>query len=514
MEAGGEDLPYICGSTIRSRPVNDDRSRLKRVLSQCLAAFAANTVMFTTGNLYGFSAVLIDKLYKNDAGIECSSNSISWLGSHLFLTPVGTIVIGMIAQYWGSKRSMMIATLCHGIAWLIFYHATNVSMLLVATGISGFFVAICSSVTYVAEISEPQLRSVILSTTTFSLTFGSLVTVSLGALLHWRIIALVNLVTVVAGFAMLLSVPESPHWLASKGRFREAEQELAWLRGWTNLENVKIELQTMKKAFTDREIASADAFHTSTNKIKNFIERYFDRSLYMPMIALCYMSMIRNLSGSITVKLFGGVIFQIIDAPFKEYLMALIFVFRMSGTITYVCCVRSFGKRKLACFTLAVAGICLLVAAASIIFRKQNQNDTVVTVWVPVILIMITNFVICAGYDPAVNDLNGELFPSEYRNIGSGIGNFSSSIFANATNKSFLFLISLVNLEGVLLLWSLSSLIGAATFCYVIPVTEGKSLIEIENHYRQNLKRNKNSMASSASRKPFLKDLKITTEKL
>lgn len=94
-----------------------------------------------------------------------------------------------------------------------------------------------------AEITQPHLRGMLGSTSTVSVMAGLLVEFLFGSILTWRGVALTSAIFPVLSFLLLFLVPESPIWLTMKGRCEEARHSLAWLRGWTTVEEIEAEYQ-------------------------------------------------------------------------------------------------------------------------------------------------------------------------------------------------------------------------------------------------------------------------------
>lgn len=67
----------------------------------------------------------------------------------------------------------------------------------------------------------------------------------MGTFLKWRTIAAISTIFPVLSILALFFVPESPHWLLVKGRYEEAKRSLAWLRGWTSLNDIEQEYESI-----------------------------------------------------------------------------------------------------------------------------------------------------------------------------------------------------------------------------------------------------------------------------
>lgn len=150
---------------------------------------------------------------------------MSWLliyplpGSlNLFLVPIGCLASGPLSQYLGRKRTMMLANIPFVMAWLIFHYSSNPAMLLAALAMTGLTGGLLEGpvITYVAEVTQPSLRGMLSATSTMSVILGIFTQMLSGSLVHWRMVALINLTYPILCFLALCLVPESPHWLAGR----------------------------------------------------------------------------------------------------------------------------------------------------------------------------------------------------------------------------------------------------------------------------------------------------------
>ena len=132
---------------------------------------------------------------------------------------LGIALFSVIAHCWGSRLTLLIGSALFTTSWLLVYFATKSSAFL--GGLYIFQLSKASvltvGITYIAEITEPHLRSV------------SIVPMNLYSILGYYLfsytkywsqnVILLYLSFPVLGFIVIFIAPESPHWLASKKAF-------------------------------------------------------------------------------------------------------------------------------------------------------------------------------------------------------------------------------------------------------------------------------------------------------
>jgi putative MFS transporter len=148
---------------------------------------------------------------------------------------IGALVFGAFSDAWGRKQQMVIGTLICAIsagliafipegAWWLF------AILRFFVGV-GLTAAVTPSLTVVVELTPTRHRTI---ATSFYVVFASaggflapLVSAALLGPYGWRRVALLGFIAAIIGILVWLFTPESVRWLAAKGRFAEARDEVA-----------------------------------------------------------------------------------------------------------------------------------------------------------------------------------------------------------------------------------------------------------------------------------------------
>ena len=123
----------------------------------------------------------------------------------------------------------------------------NVSLLYLGRLLIGFSNGLWQQATpvYTGEINQAKMRKVTGTFFTVSFTFGFALIYTLGAFCYWR--NALNYVAIwpVLNFILLFFCPESPTWLANKGRSEDARRMIGKIR--MNDKVAELEISRMEK---------------------------------------------------------------------------------------------------------------------------------------------------------------------------------------------------------------------------------------------------------------------------
>ncbi|KAJ7097090.1 hypothetical protein B0H15DRAFT_31565 [Mycena belliarum] len=160
----------------------------------------------------------------------------------------GMIPVAYAADYFGRRITIQIGAAVYIFGGALQTGAQNMDMMLVGRFFAGFGVGIMSDLAplYQAEIAHPSIRGRLTTLQQFMLGIGaftaSWVTYGCSAGLkhqpsEWRIPLGIQIIPALPLISFILLLPESPRWLAEKGRMDEAQATLARLHANGNIDD-------------------------------------------------------------------------------------------------------------------------------------------------------------------------------------------------------------------------------------------------------------------------------------
>uniref|UniRef100_A0A182Q811 Major facilitator superfamily (MFS) profile domain-containing protein n=1 Tax=Anopheles farauti TaxID=69004 RepID=A0A182Q811_9DIPT len=360
----------------------DTEGSRRSLLAQACAVGVKNVLLLGYGMTLGFPTIVIPAIQGGDGrepalerDVTLSREQISWLSSiNLICVPLGSIFSGMLAQPIGRRRAMQLINIPIFVAWMLFHYAGDVTFLYVGLALAGLSGGLAEApvLTYVAEITQPRYRGMLAATGSTCVILGVLLEFLMGSFMKWRTVALVSAAVPVLAAVLLFFIPESPVWLASKGRLEESKASLAWLRGWVAKEEVEVEFSEIERQM--RKDAELQKDFTIIDKARLYTERAFLQPF--GIILLCFF--IGHFSGMTTLQTYAVQIFHTLKAPInKYYATCLLGLTELIGTLFCVFLVHRTGKRPLVFVSTIGCAICFFGAASYAYFLNDIPGAAV-----------------------------------------------------------------------------------------------------------------------------------------
>ncbi|MFK8016957.1 MAG: MFS transporter [Gammaproteobacteria bacterium] len=252
-------------NTLMERPVGDwfDQMPLTR------AHWLAGLTLFVAFVIESWEMMII--IFSSGAiatEFGLSTGQIGSLIGAMFLGMIpGALLWGKLTGMWGRKRCMMLSIGLYGIFPILSAMATSYDMLWWVRFVCGLVLSGALVVTfpYFEELVPVKVRGTATVYLSAGWPVGVLVAIGMTVLFldtGWR--AVVGASAVVSLWALVIYrlVPESPYWLAAKGRTQEADQALAQLARGT------LEVRTKSgEADANSEMAFSGIFRLSALRV-------------------------------------------------------------------------------------------------------------------------------------------------------------------------------------------------------------------------------------------------------
>ena len=156
------------------------------------------------------------------------------------------------------------------------------------------------TIIYIGETAGPAYRGVLLAAVSLAVSVGILIAHLLGAVLSWRATAGACAACPLTCWALLCLAPESPVWLAARGRPEDAASAFRWLRGFDDAATAELDILLAKHANTasaKTEGGSSEDIAVPTPQAKTLMKKLLSRSFLKPFIILNVFFFVMQFSG-------------------------------------------------------------------------------------------------------------------------------------------------------------------------------------------------------------------------
>lgn len=332
----------------------------------------------------------------------------------------------------------------------------------------------------IGELTSPSNRGIFSSIMTSSITAATLMVHIVGSYVAWETTAIICAFVSFISLSILVFSPESPSWLADKGKFEESRKSFRWLRGEAEDE----ELEQMLEARKVREeiVKTTKQDYNIINYIKEAFSR---REFYKPVFIMIHLYTLSLWTGMAflivyTVDIIKAIVGEDADVALH---ITVLDIQRMISTIIGLIVIKKIKRRTVLFVTVGINFAALVLIAAYTFVRAK----TVLPFDHPaigIILLHIHMFSVTTGALPLPIIISGELFPLEFRSLAGGISAIAFSLNYFLTSKTVLVLLNSMGLYGAYTLYAAVTLYCVVVIWIMLPETKDRTLQDIEDEFR------------------------------
>ncbi|CAG9577640.1 unnamed protein product [Danaus chrysippus] len=442
-----------------------------------------SSIAVSNGFLFAQTTGMIKTLQRNDDGLNLTERDIFFITSGLTMYGFFGFVLATFSDRIGRRWPFIISSVAVVVQWIILYKAQNIYHFMLSRFIAGIAVTAryCLNILVTPEYTSPKTRAFFLNIiTSVSPAISTGLGHYLGNIFHWRTVALISIFPALVGIIVPYFCVESPHWLASKGRFQECEESFRKLHG--NSLKSELELQYLIK-MENCKLRQSEISNTKTIKAKLYLalkKKYFWNLILLSFFMSSYIAA----TGRVVLTILATNILE--DMTGTSYIVLyniLVDSFILVGTSLSCVLVTKMTMRNVLFSTGFMANAVLVILSACLYFGAGVENLR----WVNVSLLGVYFILMEAGPSPVLEALMGEIFPLEIKVYCMLIIGLMLSIFAALSLILFPFLTEVIGYSGTFLLNAIIMTTSLVFIKLKLPETKGRTLQEIEAFFKTNI---------------------------
>ncbi len=428
------------------------------------------------GLLFGYDTGVIsgaELFFKNDFSLSVFALEVIVSGV-LAGAAAGALLGGWLADIFGRRTLLILTAIIFAAGAILCAAAMSPGILIVGRIIVGFGIGLSSSAVpvYISEVSPADARGWTVSLFQLAITLGILlayiVDYAFASIQGWR--WMFGLAVVPAAiFALgMFFLPESPRWLAKRGRHDAARAILSRIR---DTHDVDEELQEI-----EHSLAHAQERGTWRDLLSV--------QLRPALIVGIGLAVFQQVTGINTVIYYAPLIVQsagISSASGAILTTAGIGIVNVLMTIVSMWLIDRIGRRPL--LLTGIAGMVVTLGVLGWAFHSASPTGALSWIAVISIMVYVASFAISLG--PIFWLLISEIYPLKVRSSTEGVAatfNWGSNLLVSLT---FLTLLQQIGATRTFWLYGLFA-VGAWLFSYyLVPETKGRTLEEIEAFWRK-----------------------------
>lgn len=397
------------------------------------------------GILFGYDTAVISgttEIVKAQFGLGTGGEGW-YVGCALIGSILGVAIAGMLSDFLGRKKTMLISALLFSISAIGCAVCADFTQLVIFRIVGGFGIGIVSIVSpvYISEVSPAQVRGTMVSLYQLFITIGFLLAYLANYLIlkgtsiaeYWRPMLGAEAIPDLLFLVLIFFIPESPRWLAVRGQRQDNSE--AW------------------KALRERGILKAVLIGSAIAILGQFM-------------------------GVNAVLYYGPKIFA--DAGFPDPLFStvLVGVVNMLTTVIALLIIDKVGRKQLVWWGVGGMIGCLLMIG--LYFLPVTNLPTWFMLTFFLLYVFCTAISICA----VVFVLLSEMYPNRVRGLAMSIAGLALWIGTYLIGQLTPWMLENLTPAGTFFLFAFMCVPYLVIMYKCVPDTTGKSLEEIEAYWK------------------------------
>ena len=440
------------------------------------------------GILFGYDTAVISgttEVVKSQFGL--STGLEGWyVGCALIGSIAGVLVAGMLSDFLGRKKTMLISALLFSVSAIGCAVCSGFDDLVVYRIIGGVGIGIVSIVSpiYISEVSPARVRGTMVSFYQLFITIGFLLAYLVNYLIlkgaeldstdpalasrmfngeYWRGMLGSETLPDLLFLTVIFFIPESPRWLIVKGREEKAGGILQRIYGSSYAAQAGLEE-------TRASIAG---------EVKTPWKALLERGIFIAVLIGSAIAILGQFMGVNAVLYYGPKIFA--DAGFEDPLFStvLVGVVNMLTTVIALLIIDKVGRKQLVWWGVGGMIVCLLMIGLYFLPFTDLPNWFMLTFFL--LYVFCTAISICA----VVFVLLSEIYPNRVRGLAMSIAGFALWIGTYLIGQLTPWMLEHLTPAGTFFLFAFMCLPYLWIMYRHVPDTTGKSLEEIEAYWKK-----------------------------
>jgi len=430
------------------------------------------------GLLFGYdTAVIAGAIGSIQTIFDLSPALTGWAASSaIWGCMIGVIFSGFLSDKFGRKKVLILSAILFFISAVGSSIPNNLTQFVIARLIGGVGVGIASllSPMYISEIAPAKIRGTLVTLYQLAIVIGinlvyyiNLQIASSGDAqwnldIGWRIMLGSEVIPALLFIILLFFIPESPRWLASKGKIDSAKAIIEKINGQNKSAELLNEIQ--------------DSFKEERGSILVL----FTSGLRMAIVVGMFLAFFSQITGINAIIYYAPEIFKNIGFGADSAMFQTVIIGTVNTVFTFVAIafIDKYGRRILLLW--GISGMITCLGGVGLMFHIELSSGPWLLLF---ILGFIASFAMSLGPIPWV--LISEIFPTKFRGVAMSISILM--VWIGVVLITQLTPILLEGIGGAFTFWIfMFNAIILIIFTYnMIPETKGKTLEEIAKMWKK-----------------------------